>query len=97
MKTISFVAGTLLLFALLPFPYGYYTFLRLIVFMVGLFLAYKLNKINQNILGIFMAIISILFNPIIPIYLSRETWLPIDFFGALVFFYVGSKISEIKK
>jgi hypothetical protein len=38
-----------------------------------------------------LAGIAILFNTIIPVYLSREIWLPIDLISSCILFYIGNK------
>lgn len=89
LKTTSIVLGVLLLLAIFQFPYGYYTFLRLAVFVGGSFLAYQLYQLKSVSLAIALVCIAILFNPLIPVYLSRETWLPIDLVSSGIFFYIG--------
>lgn len=88
-KTIATIVGFLLLIAILPLPYGYYTFLRLVVFGGGFFLAYQLHEQKVPNWSVAMAVLAMLFNPFIPVYLSREVWLPIDLMSAGLFFYVG--------
>jgi len=72
------IASIMLLLALLPCPYGYYTFLRFIVCIVAaigsLMMYVTKHKANMTML-IFIAI---LFNPIIQIHLDREIWGYID-------------------
>ncbi|MDC0564565.1 hypothetical protein OAP51_07215 [Alphaproteobacteria bacterium] len=74
-------AGLLCLLAVLPLPYGFYTFLRLAVSIAGVFSAIELKR-EENFLWLFFGAIVLLFNPIIPIYLTREVWFPIDLFVA---------------
>jgi hypothetical protein len=93
-KTIAIIIGFLLLIAILPLPYGYYTFLRLVVFGGGLFLAYQLYEQKLHKWSVVMAVLAVLFNPFIPVYLSRETWLPIDIVGAITFLVVGGKLEK---
>lgn len=93
-KTIATIVGFLLLIAILPLPYGYYTFLRLVVFGGGLSLAYQLYEQKHPNWSVVMAILAVLFNPLIPVYLSREAWLPIDVVSAGLLFYVGHHVSK---
>jgi hypothetical protein len=88
-KPVANIVGALLLIAILPLPYGYYTLLRLAVFLSGLFLAYFLYEKKQPNWSIVFVVIALLFNPIIPVYLSRELWLPIDLVSAGTYFYSG--------
>lgn len=91
-KNISFLLGFLLLAAILPLPYGFYTFLRLTVFLGSMFLAHTFYKQDRLNIVLLLAGIAILFNPILPVYLSRELWLPIDIVSAVIFFFVGNKL-----
>jgi hypothetical protein len=76
------VGMVLLLWALDKHPYGYYTLLRWLVCGVSAYstlVAINLKKIPWAwILGI----TAVIFNPIIPIHLSRETWATIDITAA---------------
>ena len=75
------VAGILCVVAVLPLPYGFYTFLRLVVSVAGIFAAIELKR-EENFLWVLFGGIVLLFNPLIPVYLSRELWFPIDLFVA---------------
>jgi hypothetical protein len=81
------VPAVALLVALAPLPYGYYTLLRIVVCGSSAFVAYKsYETIGKPSLGIGVMIgVALLFNPLIPIQLSREIWAPIDVGAALVF------------
>ncbi|MFA5232157.1 MAG: DUF6804 family protein [Candidatus Paceibacterota bacterium] len=80
------IAIILLLWALTDNPYGYYQFLRWIIMVAAgwsLYLAYESKKIVW--IWIF-GIMAILFNPIYPFYLSKNTWQYIDVISAFLFF-----------
>lgn len=93
LKHISIALGVLILLAIFPLPYGYYTFLRLTVFIGGLFLAYCFYQRRNVSLVLILVSIVILFNPFIPIYLTREIWLAIDLICAGSFFCIRKLIS----
>lgn len=81
------VPAAMLLVALLPLPYGYYTLLRLVVCICAAVIAY-LTFVQEDRLGIWapaFAFVAILFNPIVPVYLDRQTWIVIDLIVAGVF------------
>ncbi|MFC1771175.1 DUF6804 family protein [Candidatus Margulisiibacteriota bacterium] len=83
LKTIAILT---LLFALADNPYGYYQLLRWFICGLSAYLAYQNYSHNRNVwLWIFVCI-AVLFNPIAPIHLNRETWQPIDIFVAILFF-----------
>jgi hypothetical protein len=71
------------------FPYGIYTLLRIVVTLTAAFIIYdnykKINNVNTTI-AIF-SIILIVFNPVFPIRLNRELWIPIDLTAAAIYFY----------
>ena len=95
MKTISIAAAILLFLAVFHFPIGYYTFMRIGVTITTIYLlSYEVKK-GINSWVIILAIISILFNPILPIYLnSKDLWIPIDIIAGatlLIFAFTNNK------
>ena len=89
--------GVLLIVApLISFPYGFYIFLRIIITATSAYIIYDTFKnfksINETI--IVFSIITILYNPIIPVYLTREIWLPINFLTAGFYFFNFYKINK---
>ena len=80
------IPAVMLLLALFPLPYGYYTLLRLIVCGAVAYLAYREFDVAQRSSGWFfiLGVIAVLFNPLIPIHLSREIWAPIDVVVAII-------------
>jgi hypothetical protein len=81
------IASALLLLATERMPYGYYTLTRIVSCSLAVYFAYvgwdggALSRVLSTIFGI----VAVLFNPILPIYLSRRTWYPIDISVAVVF------------
>ena len=90
-------AVLLILAPLVSFPYGFYTLLRLIVSVSAGFIIFYNYKgaggINE--ISILFALILILYNPIIPVHLSREIWLPINFITSAIYFYGYFKIRKL--
>jgi hypothetical protein len=76
----------MLVIALAPLPYGYYTLLRLVVCAAAAYLAFVGHKagMTQFWTGA-MAVVALLFNPLIPVYLSRGVWAPIDVLVTVLF------------
>jgi hypothetical protein len=76
-------------------PYGFFTILRFIVSISAIYLAWLSYeyKSEQYWIIVFI-IITILFNPIIPIYLTREIWIPIDIITG-IFFLAAAKFFKI--
>ena len=86
-KNIVSVISIVLLLLAIPaiWPYGYYVFLRWVVAASAVFLIWIANKLReQKWLGL-MVVVAILFNPIIPIYLTKEIWVFIDLIVAGIF------------
>jgi hypothetical protein len=90
----SLIAATMLFFATMELPYGYYRLLRWVICGISVFLAYKSYEMNKITWVWIMGIIAILFNPLIPIHLDKESWMFIDIVAA--FTYLAS-ILFIKK
>ncbi|MEW6738785.1 MAG: DUF6804 family protein [Nitrospirota bacterium] len=79
------IASLLLLWALDRHAYGYYQILRWVVCGVGAystFVAMELEKISW---AWALGITAVVFNPIIPIHLNRDTWAIIDIAAAILF------------
>jgi hypothetical protein len=88
------IAAVMLLVALAPWPYGYYQLLRFVVCGAAgytAFIAYSWEKMWAVWLFGFIAV---LFNPLIPIYLSREIWQPIDVICGVIFLIVTLILKE---
>jgi len=77
----------MLLLAIAPLPYGYYTFLRLVVMLGAAAIAWQAyqQKQSANAEAISFGLLALLFNPIIPVHLTRELWMFIDLGAAALF------------
>ncbi len=85
MKQFKYLAAALLVLAVFHLPYGYYTFLRITITIIAGIGAYQeMEQSNKSFFVLFLGI-TILFNPILPVYLTRSVWLPIDLAAALLF------------
>lgn len=88
-RTPAIISSITLLLALLDWPYGYYTFLRIVITAIAAYYAYYIheNKLSEALKFWFWGLIfvAILFNPIFPIYLDRGTWGFIDIVTAIFF------------
>lgn len=79
------VAALMLFGALGNWPYGYYQLLRFVVCPVGGYVAYIAYNWQKLWATWLFGFIAVLFNPLIPIHLSRELWQPIDLVCAVLF------------
>lgn len=86
MKVIPLIAAVLLFIALLNLPIGFYTFMRIGVTIVSILLIKQEIGKGINTWVILFGIITITFNPILPIYLgSKSSWIPIDAISGIIF------------
>jgi hypothetical protein len=75
----------MLFVAVAPLPYIYYQFLRWIVCGIAVFVAVKAYQWGKEWATWLFAFVAVLFNPIVPIHLTKEIWMPIDLACALLF------------
>lgn len=86
------IPAIFLLIGLADLPIGYYTFLRIIVFIASFLLSLKTynDKNKLSCWTILFAITAILFNPLIPVYLNdKEIWSILDVIVAVIFIING--------
>ena len=91
---ILLIPGVLLFLApIIKFPYGYYTFMRIFVFITAAWYIFSSIVINKSIgvVSTVFFIILILYNPFIQIHLSREIWAPLNFISASIYFWMFFK------
>jgi len=79
------IAAIMLIIAVANLPYGYYRLLRLVVCSVSAFGVYLTYKRGKTIWVILLGIMALLFNPIFPIYFSKDIWIVIDLLGGILF------------
>ena len=90
----SLIASLMLLGALAEWPYGYYQVLRFFTCGVAVYVAF-MGYNWQKIWAVWLfGFIALLFNPLIPVHLSRELWQPIDIVCALLFVAVAFVLKE---
>jgi hypothetical protein len=83
-KTFALGAAVLLVIALADLPYGYYTFLRVVVCGVAALGAVKAHGDERGGWTLVLVGVALLFNPIIPVYFDRETWALLDVASAVI-------------
>lgn len=85
------IPAALLVVATLPLPYGYYTFLRLVVTLAAAVAAYvdyqSARSLSWRVIA--LGLVALLFNPVVTVSLNRSTWLPIDLLVAGLFAYMA--------
>lgn len=75
-----------LLVALGDWPYSYYQFLRWFILAIGVYSAYSAYTSKKIAWVWIFGIVVVLFNPIVPFYLSKDTWQLIDVVATIIFF-----------
>ena len=94
-KTIIVIGITTLLLAVIPiWPYSFYIMLRLYIFVLALYLAYKAKQSSLTNDIIYLLIIAIIYNPLIPIHLTRAIWTPIDIAVGIFFMHKLKKLPK---
>ena len=73
--------------ALLPWPYGYYNFLRFCICGAASFLAYQqwTHDDAASKWVVILGAIALLYNPLVPIHLTREIWTVLNIGTAMAF------------
>lgn len=91
---VCFLAGVFLAVGCLRLPIGYYTFLRIVVFVAAVCFIVLNRRDGFGWRNVVTALIGILFNPIIMVHLhSKTAWTVIDAVCA-VWFVVMALVSK---
>ncbi len=97
LRIATWIVIGMLIGAIFPiWPYGYYQLLRLAVTGTAIYAVTILQK-NHPTPVVILALIGLIFNPILPLSLPRAFWFPLDLATALLFFVFAKKIFVLKK
>ena len=97
-KWLCLASGILLLLGIpTGWPYSYYILLRWIISIVSIYIAYDFYNSKLQAWVLIFGALAILFNPLAPIYLSKQTWIVFDFIGACIFFVAGYSVKKNKQ
>ena len=78
------VIAIMLIIAVFPLPYGYYTALRILVLVVSCYSGYKAYQWKRTwAIWLFVAL-AVLFNPVIRVAFTKGIWQVLDVIAALV-------------
>ena len=84
-KVAAIVSIVLLLLAVVSrWPYGFYTFLRIVVCGTAIWLGVEAYQFRKTPVTCVLGGLAVLFNPLIPIYMRRTQWRWFDFLALLV-------------
>ncbi|MCX6782926.1 MAG: hypothetical protein NTZ20_02950 [Candidatus Levybacteria bacterium] len=87
LKWICIISGGMLLISIPSgWPYGFYQLLRIVIFLTSITVAWGFYKSNLTSWMIIFGAVAFLFNSLYPIYPNKQSWVPIDFIGAILFF-----------
>ncbi|MBP8961035.1 hypothetical protein KBG31_02310 [Patescibacteria group bacterium] len=95
-RPLCIISGILLLLAIPSgwWPYGYYIFLRWVIFVSSIINALGFHKSKLTAWAFIFGAIAFLFNPFFPIYLNKSSWVAIDFITATLFFLSAYSIRQ---
>jgi hypothetical protein len=85
-RLVAAVPAALLVVAVFPMPYGFYTLLRLVVTAAAVLIVWReLSGSQRPLWAVLMGLVALLFNPVVPVHLTREIWFFIDLAVAAIF------------
>ncbi len=82
---LRLLSSVFLFFSLGSLPYSFFQLLRWIVSGTSFYSGWLFSKSKNHNWAWFFFIVGVLFNPIVPFYLSRDTWMIIDIIVAFIF------------
>jgi hypothetical protein len=90
---IIYITSAMLFIGAAPLPYyGYYTLLRIVVTCVLAWAAFVAYERNYKLLPWVYALLALLFNPLIKVYLPKELWTLVDIGSGVLLIATKSKI-----
>jgi hypothetical protein len=94
-RGLCIASGVLLLLAIPSgWPYGFYVLLRWAISISSVIIAYGFYQSKLSAWALIFGGVAFLFNPLIPVFLDKSSWVMIDFISSLLFFlaaYSGVK------
>lgn len=97
MKGLCVASGIILLFAIpTGWPYSFYILLRWAICISALIVAYGFYKSALQGWTLVFGAIAFLFNPLMPVYLAKSSWILLDFVSAAIFFLAGVSAKGFK-
>ena len=76
------IAAAMAFTAIADLPYGYYMLMRLVVCATAVYVIVIAAKSRQMWAVWLYAILGLLFNPLMPVHLTKGIWQPLDFLAA---------------
>ena len=75
---VLYITAGMLFLRAAPLPYGDYALLPLVVTLVFAWAAVEAHRIDRKVLPYIYGVLAILFNPVVPVHLDKDTWFAID-------------------
>ena len=86
MKIIWYIAAAMLFIGAVSMPSGYYDLLRFVILGAGAFAAYQNYEVAKKNWAIAFGVITLVFNPFVPLYIyDKFVWLVIDIIAGVLF------------
>lgn len=97
-KWLCIISGGLLIMAIpTGWPYDFYILLRWVISIFSIIVAYNFYTSKRQAWVLIFGAVAFLFNPILPVYLSKSSWVIFDFIVAIIFFIAAHLYKEVKK
>jgi hypothetical protein len=95
-KWVCIVSAILLLIGIpTGWPYSYYILLRWIICAASIYVAYRFYKSKITGWAWIFGSLALLFNPVLPFYLNKSTWVGIDLISSILYFVAGYSVKKI--
>lgn len=91
---ITYIYSALLLLGAAPLPYGYYTLLRICACGTFTYAAIIAHRNGSRVLPWALALLAVLFNPLIPVHLNKSLWICIDIGSGIFLLLISKRIAR---
>lgn len=98
MRHLPLILAIVLLLCLLPMPYGYYMFVRVVAAVSFAYFAYQFHSTKSEVMMLLFIALALLFQPIVKIPLGRELWNAVDVIvavGMLVMYWRNIRSNKL--
>lgn len=90
------IGAAFLLIAAMGAQYEFYVVLRWAVTAMAIWMTVVASALKSTPWVVVFVAIAVRFNPLIPVYATREFWVPTDFAGLVLFWVAGVKLRASK-
>lgn len=94
-KWLTMASGFFLLLGVLNWPYDYYVLLRIFICISSSILSFRFYNRQNTSWAFTFGIIAFLFNPVLPVHLTKSIWVVLDIIAAFIFFYSSTIINKV--